>query len=311
MKRFKNILYFADGATETCHALERAVQLAHSNHARLTVIDVLAETRSTAEVERTFGTDLNQILQDRRQQALEKLIEPYNEPDALIYCRVVTGIAFVEVIRAVLSKGHDLLIKASKPPQGLSERVLGSTDLHLLRKCPCPVWIDRPHAAFPYRSILAAVDPMAEEGQGCDRLVMDLASSLAQRESARLDVVHAWQLEGESLLSDGRYRVSRTELQYLIELKRERHLKAFDELLASYDMNTSDDTVHLLKGQAAARIRQLSSQLDTDLIVMGSIGRTGIPGFIIGNTAEDVMQNINASILAVKPAGFVSPVLVK
>ena len=55
-------------------------------------------------------------------------------------------------------------------------------------------------------------------------------------------------------------------------------------------------------------MRQLSSELDADLVVMGSIGRTGIPGFIIGNTAEDMMQAINASILAVKPAGFVSPV---
>ena len=217
MNRFKSILYFADGTTETCHALERAVQLARSNNARLTVIDVLEETRSSAAIEQTFGADLKQILQERRQQALEKLIEPYNETDSLIYCRVVTGVAFIEVIRAVLSKGHDLLIKAAKPPQGLSERVLGSTDMHLLRKCPCPVWIDRPGAAFPYHSILAAVDPMAEEGESCGRLVMDLASSLAQRESARLDVVHAWKMYGESILRDGRHRVSMTELEYLLK----------------------------------------------------------------------------------------------
>jgi nucleotide-binding universal stress UspA family protein len=45
-----------------------------------------------------------------------------------------------------------------------------------------------------------------------------------------------------------------------------------------------------------------------DLLVMGTICRTGIPGFIIGNTAEKVLDTINCSVLTVKPVGFVSPV---
>jgi len=34
---------------------------------------------------------------------------------------------------------------------------------------------------------------------------------------------------------------------------------------------------------------------------MGTVGRTSINGFIIGNTAEDVLQTTRASVLAVKP----------
>ncbi len=48
--------------------------------------------------------------------------------------------------------------------------------------------------------------------------------------------------------------------------------------------------------------------VSADLIVMGTKGRTGIPGLIIGNTAENVLQRTKASVLAVKPNGFVSPV---
>lgn len=311
MKRFKNILYFADGATENCRALQRAFALARSNDARLTVMDVLEEADSSPTIDKVFGTDLNRILQERRQHALEQLVEPFNEADALVYCRVVSGIAFVEVIRAVISRGYDLVIKAARQPQGLSERILGSTDMHLLRKCPCPVWIDRPGAAYPYSSVLAAVDPMDEPGAGCDRLVMDLATSLAQRESARLDVVHAWEMHGESLLGDGRYRVSRTELEHLLEMTRNKHEQRLADLLAGYGIDTGDTGVHLLKGTAARTIIQLSQTLASDVIVMGTLGRTGVPGLFIGNTAENVMQNIDASILAVKPEGFVSPVLVK
>jgi nucleotide-binding universal stress UspA family protein len=41
---------------------------------------------------------------------------------------------------------------------------------------------------------------------------------------------------------------------------------------------------------------------------MGTLGRPGTPGVFIGNTAEDVLQTTQASVLAIKPFGFVSPV---
>ncbi len=47
-----------------------------------------------------------------------------------------------------------------------------------------------------------------------------------------------------------------------------------------------------------------------DLLVMGTVCRTGVPGFFIGNTAEDVLQQVDCSVLAVKPKGFVTPVKV-
>ena len=43
-------------------------------------------------------------------------------------------------------------------------------------------------------------------------------------------------------------------------------------------------------------------------IVMGTVCRTGIPGFFIGNTAEYVLSRVHCSVLTMKPAGFVSPV---
>ena len=58
----------------------------------------------------------------------------------------------------------------------------------------------------------------------------------------------------------------------------------------------------------APTLRALSQELKADLIVMGTVGRTGIPGFFIGNTAEELLQTSQASILAVKPTGFRSPV---
>ena len=43
---------------------------------------------------------------------------------------------------------------------------------------------------------------------------------------------------------------------------------------------------------------------------MGTVCRTGIAGFFIGNTAEKTLQQVDCSVLMVKPEGFVSPVTV-
>lgn len=41
---------------------------------------------------------------------------------------------------------------------------------------------------------------------------------------------------------------------------------------------------------------------------MGTVARTSLPGFFMGNTAEDVLSQLDCSVLAVKPPGFVTPV---
>jgi nucleotide-binding universal stress UspA family protein len=47
---------------------------------------------------------------------------------------------------------------------------------------------------------------------------------------------------------------------------------------------------------------------DIDLLVMGTVCRTGIAGFLIGNTAEEVLNQVDCSVLTRKPVGFVTPV---
>ena len=49
-------------------------------------------------------------------------------------------------------------------------------------------------------------------------------------------------------------------------------------------------------------------EYDFDLIVMGTVLRTDIPGLFIGRTAEGILNTIDCSVLAVKPPGFVTPV---
>ena len=131
---------------------------------------------------------------------------------------------------------------------------------------------------------------------------------MARREGAGLAIVHAWGVQDESLLRDDRVGIPGEEVQRLIDEKRERHRARLGALLADYGIGTEEPMVHLVKGDPAPVVRELSTRLGADLIVMGTLGRSDLPGIFIGTTAEDLLQTTPASVLAIKPSGFVSPV---
>lgn len=66
--------------------------------------------------------------------------------------------------------------------------------------------------------------------------------------------------------------------------------------------------LHFLKGHPSELIPSSINEHKIDMLVMGTVARTGIAGFFIGNTAENILQKINCSLWALKPHGFVSPV---
>ena len=66
----------------------------------------------------------------------------------------------------------------------------------------------------------------------------------------------------------------------------------------------------LVKGLARRAIPELAEELQVELIVMGTVGYSGIAGIFIGHTAETILNRIDCSVLAIKPKGFVTPVMV-
>jgi nucleotide-binding universal stress UspA family protein len=308
MKRFKNILFVADREEAVEAGLERAIAVARTNAARLTVMDVTPDTGLTDYFRQRCGIDLNAQLRENRLQSLDALVRLRADKCHAIYTKVVTGTPFIETILAVRRNDHDLVMKVAQNSTGLPQTLFGSTDMHLLRKCPCPVWIDRPTQTGSYRRVLAAVDPFDDESGDLQRLILDLASSLAEREQAEFEVVHAWQLPGESILRNGRGRIAQPELDRLLQEKEKRHWQELDALLSHYGLDSGSENVHLVKGEPAQVVSKCASDRNTDLIVMGTVGRAGIPGLIIGNTAESVLRETRTAVLAVKPGGFVSPV---
>lgn len=312
MKRFKDILFYTDGKADSRLALDRAVDLANRNHGRLTVVNVLEELpRELSRVAAAFPLeDLQSMAMQEARERLESLVAPFQEKGPPVELEVLYGKPFIEIIRAVLRRQHDLVMMTAEGQGGVRETLFGSTSLHLMRKCPCPVWLIKPSQTQRFARILAAVDPdpLDVVRDGVNTKIMELATSLAGLEQSELHVVHAWQVCDPSGWRNWQERVPKVQLDDWAEQTREAHQRRFDELLGKFNLKEQEHRLHLVKGDAGTVIPQLAGKEKIDLIVMGTLARAGLEGYFIGNTAETVLQNVACSVLTVKPDGFVSPV---
>lgn len=322
MKRFKNILCVITTPATGRALLERAVTLADSNQARLTVVAVAEHVSIGMGMPEggPVSDGLQAAVVESAQRKLDQAIAPYRGRSE-IRGRVLLGSLFLEIIREVLRNGHDLVIKSAEDPEWL-DRLLGSEDMHLLRKCPCPVWLIKPGAPKKYRSIVAAVDlddAHDKEELHTRRLlnfdILELASSLALANFSELHIVHGWEVIGETSMRDGFLRVPEAKVDaYVHQVKKRREsdmarlLEKLNSRPGNHVLDCIEYKVHLVKGSPRKIIPAVSRKVKADMVVMGTVGRTGIPGFITGNTAEMILSQVESSVLAIKPKGFRTPV---
>ena len=323
MNRFKNILCVIGKDNESCtRSLERAVSLAKNNQASLMVVDVA--DRATAGIgmpeDGPISIDLQSAINQSHQLALEERVAPFRK-QLSIKTKVLVGTPFLVIIREVLKNDFDLVIKTPLQ-QSWIDRLFGSDDMHLLRKCPCPVWLIKSKAPKSYNRILVAVDTEDEKSEeeqisehALNKQILEMGSSLALSDFAELNIVHVWHPIGESALRGAFMNTEEEKITAYIEKVRWQHARSLDQLvkemidqLGDADTDYLKPKKHLIKGWPSKEIPGLAKTIDADLVIMGTGGRTGIPGFIMGNTAETILNQIDCSVLAIKPPGFVTPV---
>lgn len=313
MIRFKNILLVLHGEKNE-DAVRRAFELAKSNIAKLTIVDVLEELpdRIKDYLDIISAEELQSLVAQERAEEIQMLLDSSeNNTDIKPEVKTLVGKPHVEIIKEVLRNKHDLVMKTPEGKGDTKEALFGSIDINIMRKCPCPVWMIKSTGSRKFSRILAAVDPEPdnESSKELNNNIMELAVSIAKLEKSELHIIHVWSLFGEKALRGSRFKKKENEIKKLIKDAESHHRKLTDELLRNFPLNNINHTIHLPKGDPAIVIPEVSKKEKIDLIVMGTVCRTGLPGFIIGNTAESILYKVDCSVLSIKPQGFISPIM--
>ena len=132
------------------------------------------------------------------------------------------------------------------------------------------------------------------------RAAMEVAADLARRFGAELVLLHAYPIPGYTF-PDGSVVASPRMMQDLAD-QAEKHVEEWRveaERLVGAGKVTGEKAV----GEPAAEILENARAWGSDLIVMGTHGRTGLEHALMGSIAERVVRRAHCPVLTVRPVG--------
>jgi universal stress protein E len=286
-------------------AIERGISLAKIDSAKVLFFAAVNLSEEALQpLPEHDRTRMAQTIREAADNVLGQLVTRANQKGVAAAGKLVSGKGWLEIIRQVLRDRHDLVVVGTRDLTGIRRVLFGNTAMKLLRRCPCPVLVTKHGTNVSPMNVLAATDlqPAGEDA-------MRLAISLAGRLDARLHILHVVDYPLDRIWSTG--LAGDREHEYHKRLRAEAE-RVLNEQLNRTNFRTLGDRVqvHLADGMGIAdvAIQHFIQVNNIHLLVMGTIGRGGIPGIMIGNTAERLLPEVHCSVLAVKPPDSQCPV---
>jgi len=280
-------------ATQLAHALGAELELFHAIDAA-TYVDMLG-----ANVSR-----LKQLESEERSAYLQRLERIAAR--ARLHTPVVTVAAewdfpaYEAIVRRALESHTDLVVVECHPGRHHAQGLLRPADWELLRLCPVPVLLVKRVRPYHRPTIVAAVDP----GQACgkpaalDEQILLLAAQLSNALHGKLHAAHAYQPAGVAACLMNRSAI--------VKPNAASAQLGLESLVARAGVALTG--CHLLGGVAHDALEQLAQRLPADILVAGSMSRSGLQKALVGDTAEWLLRHLPCDLLIVKPAQFANRV---
>ena len=164
-----------------------------------------------------------------------------------------------------------MVFKNSFDHSSVQRELRSTSDWALLRMAPCPVLLVKNFHDWKHRKVLAAINP-----ESTDEAHIRLNHQ----------IISAARNFSEAYGSDAHFVAAFHDLN---------HPPDAAELART--CGASPDHVHLQHGRAADVIRDAATGLDVDLIIVGTVGRDGIKGRVVGNTSERLLDQTHSDLL--------------
>lgn len=250
-----------------------------------------------------------QQLVSNAQRGLERIAERFRARGVQVETSVRwDDPAHEGVVRQVLRHEPSLLIARSHH----HERTAGfaeHTERKLIETCPCPLLLLKSPSPYAKPLVIAAVDPThAHDGPAdLDEQVLDSAALLTAALSGTLEVFHArlpWEEaihQDPSLRDLPEYRDEEIHRAYLARMEA-RVLTLTDR------HNIGRAKVTIEDGHAAGLLPRFAKERNASIVAIAAMSRSRLRRALLGDTAERMLDALDADVLIVKPPGFRTPV---
>ncbi len=293
--KLDNILVIADRDDSRQIAVRAALELLPAATGRLRVVGFAYEYAAAEPglLSATAAATLRRALLADKRRWLRRSVVAQLPGNGRSSIEAVWAADIVDwIVEAVPREGIDLVVKAGHRSENL---FYTPTDWQLLRRCPAPVLIAGRRPRGKSRRILATIDAgSADPVQiGLNRKVLAAAARLGAVLDGR---VHAAYVIPVSTIARD------LDLVDIEALERRTRAKLGASLTAlAGEHGILPENVVIKAGPPDRRLPSIAARLKADIVVMGTVGRTGAAGKLLGNTAEQVLHRLHTSMLALRP----------
>ena len=306
MENYKKILTVIDPTTDDQKALKRSIELARRTGgeitAFLTIYDFSYEMTTMLSGEEREA--MRQSMINDRMQWLEEKIAEIDDHSITINTSIIWHNRPLEkIIQKVITEGFDIVIKGTHQHDKFKSVIFTPTDWHILRKCPCPVLLVKEHNWPDNGNLLTALNIGSDddEHKALNEKLTQEATHLSSLIKANIHLVNSY---------------PGTPVNIAIEIPEFNACEYNDTMMKHHQTAMNDhantfniplENTHVKEGLPEDVIQSVSNKIDAELVILGTIGRTGLSAALIGNTAEHVIDRLNCDVLAIKPNGYISP----
>ena len=286
--KFNNILVVLNPDNEKQYALARAVRLVkeQQNETKVKITTLLSVYDLSYEMSALLSSEersqMHKIAIEQQRQAVQFYLDKYADPEIEFESHIVWSSNEADAIREEVEKNqYDLVVKYTKDEESFTSLIFTPVD-----------WKHQ-------RRILVAVNVSGEQeyqdefNQELVSTGMNLAENLNR---GNVHLVAAYPVAPINMAIDlPEFNTSGYENgirgQHLINMKALRQKFGIDE-----------DHTHVREGFPEEVIPEVAKEIEAELVILGTVGRTGLSAALLGNTAEHVISKLSCNLLAIKPS---------
>lgn len=293
----EKILLATDFSKHSEVALARAVDIATAFHSSILAVYCMPDLAFVPSASE-FGLPYNDyvLMQEEfgREAAhsMEEYIGGTITKGIPIQSKILIGDPHYEISQMAGKEHFDLVVAGRSGHTGWDEFFLGSTSRGLIHQSPTSVLAVSDKWTQTLTTILVCTD-FSELSK--DTVVSAIA--MAEKWGAKLHLLHVIDMSDTPSKHSARLQSHATIRQSVNDYARSR-MEAF---VKSLEWGATQPESHLSWGTPWRETCQLAEKIEADLVVVGNAGRRGLQGFVLGNTAERILNHCKLSVLAVKP----------
>jgi universal stress protein E len=178
-----------------------------------------------------------------------------------------------QIAVAAARNNIDMIFKDSFEHRDVERELRGTSDWTLLRLSPCPVLLVKNHRDWKHRRVLASVNNQTtdEAHIKLNHRIIHFAQQFSDAYGSDAHFVTAYQDRNNPPSSEAQSAIFGAPLEH----------------------------IHLVEGNAASAISETAEKIEADLVIVGTVARSGIKGRVVGNTSERVLDHTLADVLVI------------